>query len=117
MSLARAESLRYPIVHSKIASIPVVAHSPRGVVMRSRLTRRFCVCVLGLALTIGIAAEANAQRLSPGMLCSWEHRAPGSNINAQSGMVPYYGKNQIHYDKFEWYIYQTDHFEIYYYPE
>ena len=32
-------------------------------------------------------------------------------------MAPYYGKNRIHYDKFEWHIYKTDHFEIYYYPE
>ena len=31
--------------------------------------------------------------------------------------VPYFGKNQIHYDKFEWFIYETDHFVIYYYPE
>src|SRR5205085_11368114 len=31
--------------------------------------------------------------------------------------VPYFGKNNIHYDKFEWQIYTTDHFEIYYYPE
>ena len=31
-------------------------------------------------------------------------------------MVPYFGKNRIHYDTFQWYIYTTDHFEIYYYP-
>src|SRR5437588_10908078 len=31
--------------------------------------------------------------------------------------VPYFGKNLIHYDKFEWHIYKTDHFEIYYYPD
>src|SRR5438034_3043979 len=31
--------------------------------------------------------------------------------------VPYFGKNLIHYDKFEWHIYTTDHFEIYYYPD
>ena len=85
--------------------------------MRSRLTRSACVCVLGLALAIGIATEVSAQGLTPGMLCSWDHRVPGGNVNAQSGMVPYYGKNQIHYDKFEWHIYKTDHFEIYYYPE
>ena len=30
---------------------------------------------------------------------------------------PYFGKNNIHYDNFEWHIYTTDHFEIYYYPE
>ncbi len=36
---------------------------------------------------------------------------------AQTPMVPYFGKNNIHYDTFEWHIYTTDHFEIYYYPE
>ena len=36
---------------------------------------------------------------------------------AQTGFFPYYGKNNIHYDTFDWSVYQTDHFEIYYYPE
>ncbi|MBI4263368.1 MAG: PD40 domain-containing protein [Acidobacteria bacterium] len=31
--------------------------------------------------------------------------------------IPYFGKNQIRYDNFRWFIYETDHFEIYYYPE
>ena len=35
---------------------------------------------------------------------------------AQTSLVPYFGKNNIHYDKFQWMIYTTDHFEIYYYP-
>src|SRR5216684_7095504 len=35
---------------------------------------------------------------------------------AQTTMIPYFGKNNIHYDKFQWYIYTTDHFEIFYYP-
>src|SRR5258706_3080363 len=36
---------------------------------------------------------------------------------AQTPLVPYFGKNNILYDKFDWHIYTTDHFEIYYYPE
>jgi hypothetical protein len=36
---------------------------------------------------------------------------------AQTPYVPYYGKNQIRYDNFEWYHYETDHFIMYYYPE
>ncbi len=36
---------------------------------------------------------------------------------AQTPFVPYFGKNQIRYTNFRWYIYTTDHFEIYYYPE
>jgi WD40 repeat protein len=37
--------------------------------------------------------------------------------SAQTGYVPYYGKNKIRYDNFKWHIYTTDHFEIFYYPE
>jgi hypothetical protein len=36
--------------------------------------------------------------------------------SAQTPFVPYFGKNRVHYDSFEWFIYKTDHFEIYYYP-
>jgi Tol biopolymer transport system component len=36
---------------------------------------------------------------------------------AQTAYIPYFGKNAIRYDKFDWHIYQSDHFEIYYYPE
>jgi hypothetical protein len=38
-------------------------------------------------------------------------------VSAQTPFVPYFGKNNIHYDRFDWHIYTTDHFEIYYYPE
>src|SRR2546427_972885 len=37
--------------------------------------------------------------------------------SAQTSMVPYFGKNNVHYDRFDWHIYTTDHFEIYYYPD
>src|SRR6476620_6186200 len=36
---------------------------------------------------------------------------------AQTSLVPYYGKNNIHYDKFDWHHYETEHFVIYFYPE
>ena len=32
-------------------------------------------------------------------------------------IVPYYGKNNVKYDTFEWKTYKTAHFEIYFYPE
>jgi hypothetical protein len=35
--------------------------------------------------------------------------------SAQTPFVPYYGKNLVHYGDFDWQIYTTDHFEIYYY--
>jgi hypothetical protein len=37
--------------------------------------------------------------------------------SAQTPFIPYFGKNQIRYDHFQWMIYETDHFTIYYYPE
>ena len=37
--------------------------------------------------------------------------------SAQTPFVPYYNKNRIKYDHFNWHIYTSDHFEIYYYPE
>jgi len=38
-------------------------------------------------------------------------------LSAQNKFFPFYGKNRVKYDKFDWHIYTTDHFEIYYYPE
>jgi hypothetical protein len=37
--------------------------------------------------------------------------------SAQTPFVPYFGKNLIHYNTFDWHTYKTDHFEIYYYSE
>src|SRR5436305_6933948 len=37
--------------------------------------------------------------------------------SAQTPFVPYFNKNRIKYDHFNWHTYTTDHFEIYYYPE
>ena len=86
--------------------------------MRMRVPRSASICLFAVVLALATADESNAQRLTPGMLCSWTQlHGQGSSVNAQSQFAPYYGKNQIHYDKFEWHIYKTDHFEIYYYPE
>jgi hypothetical protein len=86
--------------------------------MRMRITRSASISALALTLIAGAADESNAQKLTPGMLCSWSQlHAPAASVNAQSQFAPYYGKNLIHYDKFDWFIYKTDHFEIYYYPE
>lgn len=38
-------------------------------------------------------------------------------VDAQTPYVPYFGKNRVRYDRFTWYTYTTDHFEIFYYPE
>src|SRR5512145_108930 len=40
-------------------------------------------------------------------------QAPAS---AQS-FYPYYGKNKVRYDTFDWRVYRSAHYEVYYYPE
>jgi hypothetical protein len=37
--------------------------------------------------------------------------------SAQTPYVPYYGKNRPRYTTFDWHIYTTDHFEIFFGPE
>src|SRR5438874_12874903 len=65
--------------------------------MRLRLSR--VLPILTGALIFGVAA------LAP------------TPVAAQTPYVPYFGKNRVRYTKFNWHIYKTDHFEIYYYPE
>ena len=36
---------------------------------------------------------------------------------AATEFYPYFGKNRVKYDDFQWHMYATEHFEIYYYPE
>ena len=36
-------------------------------------------------------------------------------VHAQ--FFPYYGKNKVVYDNFNWRVYKSPHFEVYYYPE
>ena len=43
----------------------------------------------------------------------WAAESMGQNQQ----FYPYFGKNSVKYDDFEWHIYGTDHFEIFYYPE
>jgi hypothetical protein len=40
-----------------------------------------------------------------------------SSSYSQSMYFPYYGKNKIMYEKFDWHHYETEHFDIYYYDE
>ncbi len=43
--------------------------------------------------------------------------AAAAPADAQTPYVPYFGKNMVRYDRFDWQIYTTEHFQIYYYPE
>lgn len=63
--------------------------------------------------TRGRSLKPVAFLLAAAVLCA----ASAREAAAQTGFIPYYGKNQIRYDKFDWQIYTTDHFEIYFYPE
>jgi hypothetical protein len=36
---------------------------------------------------------------------------------ADAQFIPYFGKNKVRYDNFDWRIYKSPHFEVYYYPE
>src|SRR3970040_1352383 len=60
----------------------------------------------------GPVTQMGTAVLALAVLAGASHQA-----SAQTGYVPYYGKNKIRYDNFKWHIYTTDHFEIYYYPE
>ena len=55
------------------------------------IARRTASALVALAALVGWAAPARAQT--------------------------YFGQNQVQYDKFHWQILETEHFEIYYYPE
>ncbi len=91
--------------------------------MRTRL-RRLLPVVFGVL--IPTTAAAQTPRLVPYHMLldpAGASRAPNlqsanedTAIRAQTGFVPYFGKNQVRYDRFDWHIYKTDHFEIYFYP-
>ncbi|MGH9346588.1 MAG: hypothetical protein ACRD26_04905 [Vicinamibacterales bacterium] len=54
--------------------------------------------------------------LRPAALVAAVFAVAPPDLAAQTQYIPYFGKNQIRYDNFQWHIYTTDHFEIYYYP-
>lgn len=64
--------------------------------MRARLLRRLVVFLGALALAGGL----------------WPARVAG-----QTPFVPYFGKNLPRYVTFDWHIYTTDHFDIFFYPD
>ena len=80
--------------------------------------------IVALSVVVGLAASAEAQSPDPQHAASLQTAAqagPAStqsgHIFAQTGYIPYFGKNKIRYNNFKWHIYTTDHFEVYYYPE
>jgi hypothetical protein len=53
-------------------------------------------------------------RLFALILAVWAFAAPAA---AQWQFFPYYGKNRVQYDRFDWKTYDTDHFTIYHYTD
>ncbi|HXE81321.1 MAG TPA: hypothetical protein VNK41_11250, partial [Vicinamibacterales bacterium] len=64
-----------------------------------------------------LRGEGEGTRLAVLLLTTLCVSGAASTAAAQTPYFPYYGKNQVRYDNFNWHIYETDHFEIYYYPE
>ena len=60
-------------------------------------------------------ARATGLRLAAGLVISLIVSA--GTAAGQNDLVPYYGKNMVRYTRFDWHVYKTEHFEIYYYPE
>ena len=67
--------------------------TPCGRAIRSRVVRAGLIAALALGWTVDAMGQAATQ------------------------FNPYYGKNRVKYDDFQWHIYNTDHFEIFYYPD
>jgi Omp85 superfamily domain/WD40-like Beta Propeller Repeat len=70
-----------------------------------------------IEVTVMRASTGRAWSLLPAAIAVLLLAPMAGELSAQTGYIPYFGKNRIHYDTFRWHIYTTDHFEIYYYPE
>ena len=91
-------------------AVPVTAAAQQAKPKRVRPVPYHMLLINGADSQQTDAALANAIRGAQRMT------APGSIRAQQTQYVPYYGQSKVRYDKFDWYIYRTDHFEIYYYP-
>jgi hypothetical protein len=61
--------------------------------------------------------RTRTRRVVPAAIAATLAFALAGPVAAQTSYFPYYGKNRIKYDTFNWQIYTTEHFEIYFYPE
>jgi len=61
--------------------------------------------------------RSGARGLSSACLALLMLTVTAAELNAQGSTATFHGKNRVKYDKFDWHIYTSDHFEIYYYPE
>ena len=59
----------------------------------------------------------HGRRAVAGLVCLLAVGWAAESMAQSNQFNPYFGKNRVKYDKFDWHIYETDHFEIFYYPE
>ena len=92
------------------ATRPDVRTAPRLVPYHTLLSSGASAGATDAALTAAVRNAIVVQHL--------QHLAAGPTpgIRTQTGYMPYFGQNRVRYDKFEWYIYKTEHFEIFFYP-
>src|SRR3989454_12190618 len=90
---SRAQRLQAVGVNSKIAAAFHGRYRPSEVLMRTRVSLSPASLSVAALLALVVAAAAPV-------------------ASAQTSMGPYFGKNNVHYDRFDWHIYTTDHFEI-----
>ena len=80
---------------------------------------RVLLVVLCVVFQAGIAAAQ--ARLDPyhcaAINASLRGPVPSPTVLRQTAFYPFFGKNNIHYDSFDWQVYETDHFSIYYYTD
>jgi len=93
-----------------LVAVPVTAVAQTAKPKRVRHVPYHMLLIDGADAHQTDAALANAVRGAQ------RSTAPGGMRAQQTQYVPYYGQSKVRYDKFDWYIYRTDHFEIFYYP-
>jgi hypothetical protein len=81
-----------------------------------RLRMPLILGVLAVGLTpLPVAAQSG--RLVPYHMLIGAQQPETTGVRAQTPFVPYFGKNRVRYDHFDWQIYQTDHFNIFFYAD
>ena len=91
--------------------------------MRMRRLRMFSLPLGALAFAVTslpVPAGAQIPSVAKTPLVTTRNfmvRISACPVRFQTPFVPYFGKNRVHRDKFNWHIYKTDHFDVYYYPE
>ena len=106
---------RLRLLRSLIIIAGVVLSAAAPTVAEAQAPKRPRLVPYHMLLAAGADAAATEEALRNAMRQA-QAATPGG-IRAQTPYIPYYGQQRVRYDRFDWYIYRTDHFEIYYYPQ